>query len=288
MATKNLARHGSEAGYREELKTGSVCERCRNGHRQFDKQYKPSGKKQGLKYTRFDVIDHLYRPGRARVGQSRAEHTASVSREDPPESPREDRAEQGQSSDLPDFTLSAEPTEPSLADRIKERLSGFTYVESGEMPDYLTTVTPDPDPDDPDSTAVKGDEFVVTQKNMELIQDNMGTYLSVVSMTLSLADPYCAPSDDEIDALVKRWSKVVSRYPRAAKLFMSEGGGIIMDWIGAIQATWPILFRLYEHHLAGTVKTEKGRIYRVTPNGSGPTVDSTMPPIPDSYYTVGQ
>jgi hypothetical protein len=162
------------------------------------------------------------------------------------------------------------------------------YVESDAAPDYLHSVEPDPDPMGDDWAEVKPDEFVVTKQHMERIQDNMGTYLSVVSMTLSLADPYCAPNDDEIDELVKRWSKVIARYPRAAKFFMSEGGGALMDWIGAATATWPILIRLYEHHLSHEIKTDKGQVYRVHPSANGQPVDATMPPVPDTYdYSVG-
>lgn len=295
MPTK-LAKHGSEAGYREELKTGNVCERCRNGHRVFDTQYSRRNKDKGLKYGRYDVLDGQYKPNQPRglqgTGQTRPEPTGQHRPRHAPEPPTEPPASTAGDSDSPDFTLSAEPTGPSLADRFGSMLGkmprnvGNEYVEESGMPDYLHTVDPDPEPGDGSTSPIKGDEFVITQQSMILIEDNLGTYLSVVAMTLSLADPYCAPNDDEIDELVKRWSKVISRYPSAAKLFMSKGGGVIMDWIGALQATWPILYRVYEHHLSNTVKTDKGRVYRVQPSTNGQTVDATMPPMPDYDYSA--
>jgi hypothetical protein len=172
----------------------------------------------------------------------------------------------------------------ALLGKVKD--AGNPYVESDEYPDYLHTITPDTDPPEGDWAEVKPDEFVVTKQNMIRIEDNLGTYLSVVSMTLSLVDPYCAPNDTEIDDMVKRWSRVIGRYPRAAKLFMSEGGGALMDWLGAATATWPILIRLYEHHLSHEVKVHEGQVYRVQPSANGHPVDATMPPQDSYNYTV--
>src|SRR5713101_7996291 len=81
IMVQRLVKHGSEGGYRAELKTDNVCERCRNGHRQFDRQYTKTYKSRGIKYTRYDVLDHLYKPGKTSgnsvSNQSRAEHTGS-------------------------------------------------------------------------------------------------------------------------------------------------------------------------------------------------------------------
>jgi hypothetical protein len=282
MATK-LVRHGTNEGYKAESKDDNVCERCRNAHRVYQSQYSKAGKARGIKYTGHQVIDHLYQS----ANRSRADRTVPQSTEGRSSLGPDQSTEPSQRESEPSAQSQAQP---SLADRLAEGISLIAtpkddnpYVETGEYPDYLTPIGPDPEPAGDDWSKVKPDEYVVTQANMVLIEDNMGTYLSILSMTMSLMDPYCTPNDDEIDALVKRWSKVVSRYPRAAKLFMSEGSGIIMDWIGAIQATWPILFRIYEHHLSGAVKTDKGKVYRVTQNGSQTTVDATMP---EYEYTV--
>jgi hypothetical protein len=161
-------------------------------------------------------------------------------------------------------------------------------VNTDEMPDYLRTVDPDPEPQDPDSTPVNDNDFIITKDGMVLIEQNMGTYLSVIGMTLEMVDPYCGPIlAENFDNIVGRWSKVIARYPAAAKFFMSEGGGMLMDWIGAIQATWPVLYAIYEHHLSRTVRTEKGRVMRVTNNGQAPDIDPTMPPAaPDYAYTT--
>lgn len=293
MATQTLIKHGTMAGYREELKTDNVCERCRKASRQYNKQYSRPYKAKGIKYGLNQVIDHLYKPGKSSVPPARTlteptptEHVGSPVAAGEP---------------LPDPGM----TEPNhevrgLGDRLSDALKGFTltaekrtdspYVETDEIPDYLNQLPADPEPSGDGWSKVKEDEFLITSQGMELIEENMGTYLSVISMTLALIDPYCAPNDDEIFELVKRWSKVVARYPKAAKLFMSEGSGVIMDWIGAIQVTWPILFRIYQHHLSGEVKTVDGRPMRVhkSSNGQRPDIDATMPPMPDTYeYTVG-
>jgi hypothetical protein len=295
MATKNLVRHGTAAGYNAEIETGNVCERCRNARRvyqaQFTKRAKAARGGKPPKYGTHDVIDHLYT---GRKSAPAPQRTAPAPQADEPRTavnaPHDERTRTPAADESAPHPQNESDTGPSLRDRLMAGMQrlGNTYVESDEIPDYLTTVEPDPDPDDPDSSKVKGEEFVITQKNMELIEENMGTYLSVVGMSLEIIDPYCGPIlADNLDNMVHRWSKVVARYPRAAKLFMSEGGGTLMDWIGAIQATWPVLLAIYEHHLAGTVKTDKGRVYRITPSDNGQTVDSTMPPIPDNYYTVG-
>jgi hypothetical protein len=297
--TQRLAKHGSEAGYRAELKTDNVCERCRNGHRVFDTQYNRRNKGKGIKYGRFDVLDHLYVPGRAShppaAAQTRTEPSGLHTARKAPEPQTRPIASSEPGSDSPDFTLTAEPTEPSLSERFAAGLKRLTvpndtdgYVGSDEIPDYLRTVDPDPDPADPDSSPIQDDSFVITRESMVLIEENLGTYLSVIGMTLEMVDPYCGPIlAENIENIVSRWSKVIARYPSAARIFMAKGGGTIMDWIGAIQATWPVLFAIYEHHLSRTIRTEKGRVMRVMNNGQAPTVDPTMPPAQSDYaYTV--
>jgi hypothetical protein len=163
------------------------------------------------------------------------------------------------------------------------------YVEE-DVPEYLQNAARDiPKDEEPagDWSEVKNEEYVLTASDYRLIEENMGTYLSIVGMTLELLDPYCGHIlGDNLENMVKRWSRVIARYPAASKLFMAKGGGTIMDWIGAIQASWPFLFALYEHHLAGTVKTDKGRVYRVSANGSQSAPDATSP-VMDYDYTTG-
>jgi hypothetical protein len=161
------------------------------------------------------------------------------------------------------------------------------YVPDTEIPDYLHTITPDADSPEGEWAEVRDDQIIITAKDRELIEENLGTYLSVIGMTLEIVDPYCGPIlAENLEEIVKRWTRVISRYPRAARLFMSTGGGMIMEWIGAIQATWPVLFAIYEHHLARTIQTDNGKIYRVRPSANGHPVDATMPPQDDYNYST--
>lgn len=293
---QKLAKHGSEAGYKAHLTTGDVCERCRNGHRVYARQFRPRGKSAGLHYGTYDVIDHLYSQSQSVPGQNRgrAEQTRTRPRT------AERAAEPASSQDTEQGPTEPEPGAhgsdgPTLRDRVAEGLSklrvkgGNDYVESGEPEDYLSPIDPDPEPDG-EWSKVTDDEFVINRAGMVLIEENLGTYLSVLGITMEMVDPYCGPIlADNFDNIVGRWTKVIARYPRAAKLFMSKDGGTLMTWVGAIQATWPVLLAVYEHHLARTVQTDKqGRVFNVrqSANGNQPNVDATMPPMPGYDYTV--
>lgn len=289
---QTLIKHGTERGYRAELVTGKICDRCRNGHRVFDRQYSAKGKREGIKYRTDQVLDHLYTPGKPGRNQSqtriRPVETASGQPQDSPETRGRQEPDSGEVG-----------SEQGLRDRMRSLLAdglsglqvdvGNTYVEDENIPDYLQDAardTPKDSEPEGDWSAVTNEEYVLSAADVRLIEENMGTYLSVVGMTLEILDPYCGHIlGDNLENMVKRWTKVATRYPAASRLFMAKGGGVIMDWIAAIQATWPFLYALYEHHLAGTVKTDKGRVYRVTPNGSGPMPDSTSP-VMDYDYTV--
>lgn len=285
---QRLAKHGSNAGYQREQKTGQICDRCRAAHRVWNTQYTKAGRAKGLKFKSYDVIDHLAKPAQARGhGRAPAGTVAEA----------QTQATTGATVNQPETETGhgTPSSEPGIGQRLRDAVSRLavpddTYVEDSEMPEYLRTIDPDPDPSDPESATVADNDFVITKESMAVIEENMGTYLSVIGMTLEMVDPYCGPVlAENLDNIVNRWSKVIARYPAAAKIFMAKGGGMIMDWIGAIQATWPVLYAIYEHHLAHTIITEKGRVMRVTrnANGQGPEVDATMPPVPDTYaYTV--
>lgn len=287
---QRLAKHGSNAGYKAEQKTGQICERCRRAHNVYNRQYTKAGKAAQLKYASYAVIDHLYQAGtqpeqlrRAEPGRVRAEpETTRTIHSSPEPEPEPETGTDTGGSDL----------RRSLGQRLSDAVRGVSiagdeYVSTDDMPDYLRAIDPDPEPADADSSTVNTDEFVITRESMVLIEENMGTYLSVIGMTLEMVDPYCGPIlAENFDNIVGRWSKVIARYPSAARLFMSKGGGQIMDWIGAIQATWPFLYAIYEHHLSRTVITDKGRVMRVTQNGQASTVDPTMPPQPEYEYTT--
>jgi hypothetical protein len=283
-------KHGSEAGYREELKTGEACERCRNGHREFSKQYNKTYKAKGIKYGIYDVVDQNYVPrGRGGVNRGRSGQAYSVPRAaTTPVEPREE---------TPPEPVQTDPEpgpQPGLGDRIGALLGGLNvggdseYV-SEDPPDYLHFTEADPEPDG-DWEQVANEEFVINAAGMRKIEDSLGTYLSIIGMTVEMVDPYCGPIIAmNMGNMVERWSKVIAHYPKAANLFLDQKGGVLMTWIGAMQATWPVLYAIYEHHLSKTVKVENGQMFRrnaASQNGQG-HFDSTMPPMPDDFnYTV--
>ena len=286
MAVK-LIRHGSEAGYRTELQTGNSCPRCQTAHREYTRQYSMAGKRAGLKYTRDQVIDHLAksvvagpRPGMGKVRPATAQ---PVDHDDPTDAPESD------ATGLGDVGESQAPR-PSLADRVRGLWVpgvGDDYVSEPNTPDYLHTVDPDPEPAGEEWAPVSDDEFVINAAGIKKIEENLGTYVSIVGITLEMIDPYCGEIlEKTLPKMVEKWSKVIAHYPPAAKLFLDSKGGILMTWIAAIQATWPFLYAVYEHHLAKTVRTHDGIVERKVANGFR-GFDSTTPPMPDNFaYSV--
>lgn len=287
MPTK-LLKHGTNAGYRAEIATrDNACNRCANAHRVYQRQFSKAYKAKGIRYSGDQVIDHLYgkgaeaKPPRAAL---RAEPQASSADED-----------------LGDYTIRAEPspegrsagrTGPSLSDRIRnlviptsEESQDNSYVDSADVPDYLHPIDPDPEPSGEEWSSVadiNDEEFIINAAGMKKIEENLGTYLSIVGMTAEMIDPYCGRVlSDNFDNIIKKWTKVIAHYPKAANLFLDGKGGIVFAWIAALQATWPLLFAIYEHHLSKTVKTEGGAILRRMPVGFRP--DATMPPMPDDF-----
>lgn len=282
MAQARMVKHGTEQGYRAEIATGEACPRCRNGHRVFDSQYKKAGKAKGLKFKTDQVLDHLYTPGRT-VGQRRAD-TVQAAPVKPAVKPARtdgngpDRAGEGSLGErLGSLLASAVGRSDSEPDN--------PYVPTEDTPDYLSEVDPDPEPvgteyyDEPET------EYVLNAAGLEKIEENLGTYLSIVGMTAEMIDPYCgAILADNFDNIVKKWTKVIGRYPKAAELFLDGKGGTIMCWIGAIQATWPVLMAIYHHHLSRDIQIKDGRVFRR--DGAVRNVDATMPPMDDFNYSA--
>lgn len=297
MAQK-LAKHGSEAGYKAHLETGDVCLRCANAHRVYARQYRAKGKAAGLHYGVYDVIDHLYSQSRAESGQRQRRAEPRPAPSSATESTAETAGSQGTESRSAETEESPRSqNEPTLADRLGSALKGAfvppsnDYVENGDGPDYIHPIDPDAEPAGDWSQVDDSDEYIINKAGMVLIEENLATYLSVVGITLEMIDPYCGPIlAENFENIIGRWSKVIARYPRAAKIFLSKDGGTIMLWIGALQATWPVLMAIYDHHLAKTIQTDKqGKIFRVqnqNANG-GPVVDATTPPMPEYEYSVG-
>ena len=287
-----LAKHGTNAGYKAEIASGKPCERCRRAHLVYNRQYTTTGKRKGLKYNVHEVLDHLYT--RDKVGPVPGKRRA-------PKSTDQRAAPERAPEDLGDYTVGLAPTEPqraaqgrsgpSLSDRIKGLVMPETepYVESDEAPSYLHAVEPDNEPDESGWSEVADEaEFVITAAGLKKIEENLGTYLSIVGMTAEMIDPYCGSiAAENFDNMVEKWTRVIAKYPKAAKLFLDTKGGTLFAWIGALQATWPVLYAMYEHHFAKTVQVDKdGRIHRANMNGQ---VDATMPIRPqDSYaYSAG-
>ena len=285
MAAK-LAKHATEAGYKAELKTDNVCEKCRTAHRIYNRQFTKGYKARGIKYGSHDVLTSdqpaRARPGRSGAGQGHAPVRPQAA---PPEATGDGSAGLGGP---------GEERGPGRLGELGDRLSRLVmpgesqeYVENSDPPEYLHPITPDEDPEDSDWARVGDEEFVINAAGMRKIEENMGTYLSIVGMTAEMIDPYCGSAlATNFDNIVSKWSKVVALYPPAAKLFLDSKGGVIFTCIAALQATWPVLYAMFEHHLAHTVITEKGIAYRKTQNGQAP-IDPTMPPMRDEYdYTV--
>lgn len=285
-----MIKHGSETGYRTELARGEVCPRCRNGHRQFDKQYTKGYKSRGVRYGSSEVLDHLYVPGRRSAASGSVPGTAGRTAPAPspvlPEIPDGTPASPGQSGDSAGKTPLRERMN-ALIGGIKlpgeEDAHTVTYVSDDE-PGYVhDSGDYDPDPAGEEWTPAP-DEFLVNAAGLKQIEDNLGTYLSVIGMTAEMIDPYCgAMLAQNFENMVSKWSKLIAHYPKAAALFMDAKGGVIFTWIGAIQATWPVLYAFYEHHLAKTVRVQDGVIQRRTGNGNGGMPDSTTPPFADDF-----
>lgn len=284
MATQ-LVKHGSEAGYQAELQTGNKCERCRAAHREYNRQYTKAGKASGLKYTRTQVVDHLAGPPRGGVKPGMVGAPPVRSLESPTADPPIWEGE---------YRLGkATSGNESLAGKVAGLfIPGAADPQDDYVPDAgvseLRAVDPDPEPSG-EWAEVSDEEFVLNAAGLRKIEENLGTYLSVVGMTAEMIDPYCGPIlAANMDNMVKRWSQVISNYPKAAALFLDSKGGIIFLWMGALQATWPLLMALYDHHLSRNVRVNRqnGTIERKIPGGPR-GFDATTPPMPDEFnYSV--
>lgn len=263
-----LVKHGTWAGYKVELDNDNVCDRCRAASRVYNSQYTKANRAKGIKYGTNEVIDHLYRPGRNQSNRVPVQTRPVVQ--------GSEEALDHAASTAPDATLAGPQTDaesqdgPSLADRLRGILGSQRpvdgYVETDAPPDYISAIDPDPEPQGDNWARPADDDFVVTAEGMRAIKDNLGTYAATVGMTLGLIDPYCgAAIRDNLDDMVDAWSRVISHYPSAARMFMQKGGGKIMAWIDALMSTWPVLVAVYEHHLSKTVQINSlGQPVRVT------------------------
>jgi hypothetical protein len=291
MPATKLIRHGSEAGYRAEQAVGNICQRCRTGHKLYNKQYTKGGKEQGLKFHRDQVIDHLDNAGTMRnnLGSVR-DYTVSVQ----PKSPQTTQV------------IPENGGAPSVTSRLTREVTSRVGAMWGAVPgpdapgwdagefvpeddtDGLRPVEPDPEPSGEDWSEVTDEEFIINAAGIKKIEDSLGTYLSIVGLTVEMVDPYCGPiAAQNLTLMVQRWARVIGQYPSAAKIFLDSKGGVLMLWIAALQSTWPVLFAIYEHHLGKTVRVQDGVIQRKNePNSAFRGFDGTTPPMPNYNYTV--
>lgn len=271
-----IARHGTQRGYVAEIAHGKACPRCQAAHRVYQRQFQKNYKAKGIKYSSDQVLDQLDQQPAATTIRP-APTTIQVQ-------------SAGNSAELED---EGTPTQPSLAERMS-RLIGQVktpepdneYVNQEESHEYIREIEHDPEPaGDGQWEALDDAEIIINEAGLKKIQENLGFYLVTVGMTLEILDPYCGSiAAEHADEMIEHWSKVIAHYPGIAKHFLTEKGGVIFAWINALQATWPVLKGIYNHHLAHTVKVENGIIYRVTKEGTKqPMPDATMPPMPDSY-----
>lgn len=297
MATTAMIRHGSEAGYRAELESDSVCERCRKGHQMYDRLSRTARRTGSQRPDRYTPLDSQWTPSRNAPQKKTAQNRRSS---EPPAQPRPSVGTvPGEDPQFSPVETSTGPEEPSLGDRLAERIRSFTINGSTEYAEVSPEYVPEEstgyvhtidDVDDPGPgwEPAPDSEYIITAQGLKTIEQNLGTYLSVVGITVEMIDPYCGPIlAQNFDNIVNRWSKVIAHYPKAAELFLDGKGGIVFTWIGALQATWPVLYAIYQHHLAKTVMvTPDGRIYQKgqmpNPNGSG----DFDPLRPDFQYSA--
>ena len=143
-----------------------------------------------------------------------------------------------------------------------------------EPPESLSNARVNPDPD-PGESPNDGDyipDFVITPGIRNDIAGKLGLFAAIIGMPLEAIDPYCGPIfAGNVDNMINAYLPIICRSPGAVKFFQSTSGGWL-DWVRALQATWPVIQALYAHHLGRTV----GRDTRVMP-------DATTPPMRDDY-----
>lgn len=292
-----VAVHGTERGYKQELALGKTCPKCIAAHRVYNSQFTKAGRAKGLKYGSDQALDHLASAPKRGVFGAASRGVTGHGPQPQSLAPTVAPAT-AQSNGEPSETGEGNSAREGVGARLTSALGAFagmrvpgqdpsqeTYVEETEIPDYLHTVEEDPQPAG-DWSETDHSETIINAASMAKIEENLGFYLSVLGMTVEMIDPYCGPVlYNNMENIVKRWAKVIGHYPRAANLFLDDGAGVLFTWIGAIQATWPFLFAIYEHHLSKSVRVHNGVVERKIGENSYP-VDGTTPPMYD-FNTQG-
>jgi hypothetical protein len=149
-----------------------------------------------------------------------------------------------------------------------------------EAPDSLRNaeVPSDPEPTESQGDVYNDPQFIVTPGMRNDIAGKLGLFAAIIGMPFEAIDPYCGGIfAANVDGMINAYLPIITRSPGAVKFFMSKTGGWL-DWIKALEATWPVVVAIYSHHLARTVQTDKR-----------PRPDATLPPQPaDNFaYTAG-
>lgn len=149
-----------------------------------------------------------------------------------------------------------------------------------DAPDSLRNaeVPADPDPAQAEHDVYNEPEFLVTPKIRNEIAGNLGVWAAVIGIPFEAIDPYCGKIfAQNIDGMINSYLPLITRSPGAVKFFTARSGGWL-DWVRALEATWPVIVAIYAHHLARTVNKD-----------TRPMPDATLPPQgADSFaYTAG-
>jgi hypothetical protein len=145
-------------------------------------------------------------------------------------------------------------------------------IPTHEAPESLSNarVTPDPEPGESPNDIP---DFIITPGIRNDIAGKLGLFAAIIGMPLEAIDPYCGPIfANNVDNMINSYLPIICRSPGAVKFFQSTSGGWL-DWIRALQATWPVIQAAYAHHLSRSV----GRDTRTPP-------DATRPPMPQDNY----
>jgi hypothetical protein len=141
-----------------------------------------------------------------------------------------------------------------------------------DAPESLSNarVTPDPEPGESPQDFDYVPDFVITPGIKNDIAGKLGLFAAIIGMPLETMDPYCGPVfAGNVDNMINSYLPIICRSPGAVKFFQSTSGGWL-DWIKALQATWPVIKMAYMHHLARSV--------------GQPMPDGTMPPMAQDNY----
>lgn len=145
-------------------------------------------------------------------------------------------------------------------------------IPTFEPPESLSNARVSPDPE-PGESPNEIPDFIITPGIRNDIAGKLGLFAAIIGMPLEAIDPYCGPIfANNVDNMINSYLPIICRSPGAVKFFQSTSGGWL-DWIRALQATWPVIQAAYAHHLARSV----GRDTRTPP-------DATRPPMPQDNY----